>query len=106
MTTTPTIWKPAFVANIGATAGSQTVPRTIGLANGNFLVVWEDNTNGPSPFIDILGRMFTAEGVAIGSPFQVNSAVVASDETAPRRRTLPPRSPRAAAQPEKTVPGV
>ena len=89
MTTTPTIWKPAFVANIGALSGGQTVPRTIGLANGNFLTVWQDDTNGPGPYIDVMGRMFNAEGVAIGSPFQVNSAVVFSDETGPKIVAMP-----------------
>ncbi len=89
MTTTPTIWKTPFLANAGATAGGQTVPRTIALANGNFLVVWEDNTNGPGPFIDVMGRMFNAEGTALGVPFQLNSAVVASDETGPEIVAMP-----------------
>ena len=89
MTTTPTIWKSTFTANIGATAGGQTVPRTIGLANGNFLTVWEDNTNGTGPFTDIMGRMFTPEGNAIGTPFQINSAVVGSDETGPKIIAMP-----------------
>jgi Ca2+-binding RTX toxin-like protein len=89
MTSTPTIWKPAFIANTGATAGGQTVPRTIGLTNGNFMVVWEDNLNGPGPFIDIMGRMFNADGVALGTPFQINSAVVASDETGPKIVAMP-----------------
>ncbi len=89
MTTTPTIWKPAFSVNVGATAGSQTVPRTIGLANGNFLTVWEDTTNGTGAGIDIVGRLFTPEGIAIGFPFQINSAVVASDETGPKIVAMP-----------------
>jgi hypothetical protein len=65
------------------------MPRTIGLANGNFLTVWEDNTNGPVPFIDIMGQMFSAEGVALGSPFQVNSAITGSDETGPKIVAMP-----------------
>ncbi|WP_373505735.1 calcium-binding protein [Aestuariivirga sp.] len=89
MTTTPTIWKPTFYPNIAAQAGSQTVPQTIGLANGNILVVWEDDTQGPSAFTDIMGQMFTPEGVAIGGSFQVNSAIVASDETGPKIVALP-----------------
>ena len=39
MTTTPTIWKPAFLPNFAAPAGNQSLPQTIGLANGNILVV-------------------------------------------------------------------
>lgn len=89
MTSTPTIWKAPFIANVGATVGGQSVPQTIGLANGNFLVVWEDTSNGPSPFIDIMGRMFNAEGTALGAPFQLNSAVVASDETGPKIVAMP-----------------
>ncbi len=89
MTTTPTIWKSAFSPNIGAQAGRQIVPQNIALANGNFLVVWEDDTQGPSPFTDIMGQMFSPEGVAIGGPIQVNTAIVASDETGPKIVALP-----------------
>ena len=89
MTTTPTIWKSTFIANSVATAGNQSVPQSIGLANGNILVVWEDDTQGPSPFTDIMGQMFDAEGNVIGAAFQVNSLVTASDETGPKIVALP-----------------
>jgi Ca2+-binding RTX toxin-like protein len=89
MTTTPTIWKSSFVVNSGFTAGSQTVPQTIGLKNGNILVVWEDDTNGPSPYIDVVGRVFDPEGHAIGNPFQVNALVTVGDETGPKIVALP-----------------
>ena len=88
MTTTPTIWKSSFSPN-SAPAGSQTVPQIISLANGNILVVWEDDTQGPGAFTDIMGQMLTPEGDAIGSSFQVNSAVTASDETGPKLVALP-----------------
>jgi len=89
MTTTPTIWKQGFTANVGATSGNQSVPQTIGLRNGNILVVWEDDTNGPSPSTDVMGQIFDPEGNRVGAPFQVNSAVVAGDETGPEIVALP-----------------
>jgi hypothetical protein len=91
MTTTPTLWKSSFTANSGSTAGSQTVPQSIGLANGNILVVWQDDSdnNAPSPYIDVAGRVFDAEGNAVGAVFQVNALVTASDETAPKIVALP-----------------
>jgi Ca2+-binding RTX toxin-like protein len=91
MTTTPTIWKPSFVVNAGYTVGKQTVPQTIGLANGNILVVWEDtsNVNGPSAGIDVVARMFDPEGKPIAAPYQLNSVTVASDETGPKIVALP-----------------
>src|SRR5688572_29171226 len=89
MTTTPTIWKAEFYPNFAAPAGLQTVPQTIGLANGNILVVWEDDTQGPSPGIDVMGRIFTPEGHPASAPFQVNTASVDSDETGPKIVALP-----------------
>ena len=89
MTTTPTIWKSAFSPNIGAQAGSQSVPQTIGLANGNILVVWEDDTDPTRPFIDIIGQILSPEGLAIGPAFQVNQAIWGSDETGPKIVALP-----------------
>ena len=84
MTTTPTIWKSAFTANSAALAGSQTVPQSIGLANGNFLVVWQDDTDATRPFIDIGGQMYDAVGTPIGGTFQVNQSIWGSDETGPK----------------------
>jgi hypothetical protein len=89
MTTTPTIWKSAFTANVGATAGTQTVPQAIGLKNGNILVVWEDTTNGPGASVDVMGQMFDPKGNPIGNAFQVNTDVVISDETGPQIVPLP-----------------
>ena len=89
MTTTPTPWLPAFTANFAAAAGTQTVPQPIGLKNGNILVVWEDNTNGSSPSTDVMGQLFDPHGTPIGLAFQVNTDVVASDETGPQIVALP-----------------
>ena len=87
-TTTPTVWKSAFSPDY-PTFGNQSVPQTIGLADGRILVVWEDDTNGPSPFIDVMGQFLAPDGTAEGDIFQVNSAVVASDETGPQIAAMP-----------------
>ena len=84
-----TIWKESYYPNIGGEAGLQTVPQTIGLANGTFLTVWEDDTNGPGAFTDIMGRIQDAEGNNIGPIFQINSAVTASNETGPKIKAMP-----------------
>ena len=89
LTTTPTIWKPSFTVNAGATDGSQTVPQTIGLKNGNILVVWEDDTHGPSPGLDVMGRIFDPEGNRVGDPFQVNAGITEGPETGPKIVALP-----------------
>ena len=74
MTTTPTVWNSEFVANAGVAAGVQSVPVTIGLADGHFLTVWSDDTNNVANNAgnDIVGRIFDGEGNAVGGGFQVN----------------------------------
>jgi hypothetical protein len=90
MTTTPTIWKAKFSVNLGSTTGEQMVPQSIGLANGNILIVWEDDTGGSSPGRDIMGRIFDPLGNPIGTgPFQINYTFTNSDEVAPQIVALP-----------------
>ena len=67
-------------------AGEQTQPQSIGLANGNILTVWEDDTGGSSPGNDIMGQMFDPYGNSTGPVFQVNDAIVNQDETWPQIR--------------------
>ena len=72
MTTTPVKWKDSFVVNAGFTSGGQTVPQTIGLKNGNILVVWEEdngNTNGPSAGVDVIARFWTRKATRSPCPF-------------------------------------
>ncbi|MCW5738463.1 MAG: calcium-binding protein, partial [Enhydrobacter sp.] len=73
MTNTPTIWRAPFTANASNTAGAQVNPYTIGLSNGNFLVVWTDDTSGPSAGSDVFGQIYGPEGDAVGTAFEVNS---------------------------------
>jgi hypothetical protein len=89
MTTTPTIWKTKFNPNFQSGAGIQNKPQSIGLANGNILTIWEDETGGPSPGWDIMGQMFSPLGVNSGPVFQINYGIVNQDETAPQIAALP-----------------
>src|SRR4051812_11687062 len=89
MTTTPTIWKATFYPNFDGEPGNQSAPQTIALPNDRFLTVWQDDTNGPGAFTDIMGRIFTPDGGPAGAAFQVNSAFTASDETEPKVVALP-----------------
>ena len=89
MTTTPTIWKSAFNPGVTSTIGNQTVPQSIGLANGYILVVWQDDTDPTRPFTDIIGQILSPEGVATGPAFQVNAAIWGGDETGPKIVALP-----------------
>jgi Ca2+-binding RTX toxin-like protein len=73
MTTTPTVWKSEFTANLNNTLGFQSNPYTIGLADGNILVVWTDGTSGTSNGNDIFGQIFDPEGNAVGVAFEVNA---------------------------------
>lgn len=71
MSITPTIWLNEFISNL-VTADTQSDPQVIGLANGNFLVVWQDNNDTVADGIgtDIVGVIFNALGQAItGSLF-------------------------------------
>ena len=79
MTTTPTIWRAHFTAN-AATAGVQSNPYTIGLSNGNNLVVWTDDTSGTSAGNDVFGQIFGPEGNPVGAAFQVNSSFFVDGE--------------------------
>src|SRR4051812_570890 len=79
MTTTPTIWRAHFTANT-ATAGFQSNPYTIGLSNGNILVVWTDDTSGTSAGNDGFGQIFGPEGNPVGAAFQVNSSFFVDGE--------------------------
>lgn len=89
MTTTPTIWKAKFTANINGTTGNQSGPTTIGLANGNFLVVWEDTNFGPGVGRDIMGQLFDPLGNPVGLQFQVNQGLTVNNEFDPRLAAMP-----------------
>ncbi len=89
MTTTPTIWKAPFQPNAASPQGLHPCPRTVGLANGNFLVVWEGRYAGAWPVHGYHGPALFAEGRPLGGVFQVNSSITGSDETGPKIVALP-----------------
>lgn len=47
-----------------------TVPKVVGLASGNFLVVWSDG--GFDGNADVLGQLFSVDGKRIGSEFKIS----------------------------------
>ena len=71
------------------TAGNQLDPSVAGLANGNFVVTWEDNSGigGDASGYGIKGQLFGANGTAIGSEFLVNTQT-ANDQTVPQITAL------------------
>jgi Ca2+-binding RTX toxin-like protein len=58
-----------FLINTG-TSGNQRDPQVSLLADGRFVVVWEDATQH-----QIRARVFSAEGVGLGNDFQVSTAL-------------------------------
>src|SRR6185312_6978922 len=88
MTTTPTIWKAKFTVNQYQN-GDEFDPQSIGLSNGNILVVWDDAHVGGGAGRDIVGQMFHANGTQLGAPFQVNYTFENDNETDPKIVALP-----------------
>lgn len=86
MTTTPKIWRIFQQANTidtGAPGDDQTGIKMVGLANGNFVALWESNTDdgaGSSSGTDIIGQLYDPEGNAIGAEFRANNGFFADDE--------------------------
>ncbi len=86
MTTTPKIWRifqQANTTDTGTTADDQTGIKMVGLANGNFVALWESNTDdgaGSASGTDIIGQLYDAEGNAIGTEFRANQGFFADDE--------------------------
>ncbi|MEM7746312.1 MAG: hypothetical protein AAF409_21680, partial [Pseudomonadota bacterium] len=73
MTTTPTTWLDSFQVNTSST-NFQGLPDITGLSNGNFLVVFQDDsgTVGTGNGRDIVGVIYDAEGNIVETAFQVN----------------------------------
>ncbi len=57
----------------------------VGLANGNFLIAYTDNSNSvdSSNGSDIIGQIYGATGNPLGPAFQLNSLATADDESNP-----------------------
>ncbi len=88
MTITPSLWADLEQVNtgdLGPNGGDQEDPGVVGLANGNFLVVYDDDSdaNDSLPGDDILGRLYDALGNPLGSPFALNQLRTGDDEVEP-----------------------
>lgn len=57
------------------TAGNQTLPSLTGLANGNFVITWQDasKTLGDTSSNSIKAQLFSADGTKVGAEFLVNT---------------------------------
>lgn len=86
VTTTPILWRTDQQANTtdtGTNGDDQTQIRMVGLANGNFVALWESNTDdgaGSSGGTDIIGQLYDPEGNPIGGEFRANNGFFADDE--------------------------
>ncbi len=87
MVQTPTAWEPLFQVNtIDSTANGedQKNPVVTGLANGNFVVIWQsDAVSTASHDVDIKGQIYDYLGNKVGSEFRVNSANFFDDQLVP-----------------------
>lgn len=81
---TPTEWLSEFQVNTGpASDESQAQPKILGLANGGFVVVWEEGTDGgigTDPGTDIVAKIFDPLGNVKREAFQLNQFATANDE--------------------------
>lgn len=55
------------------TENVQSLPTVTGLADGNFIVTWQDIFDINQPIINIKAQIFTATGAKVGEEFLVNS---------------------------------
>ncbi len=85
MTTTPTEWLGDFEVNTGNTTGSQSLPQIIGLSDGNFIVIWVDDTNNvdSNTGTDIIAQIYDPLGSPVGSAFTLNTNFFSDDEGDP-----------------------
>lgn len=84
MTITPTTWLDSFQVNTSST-GFQGQQDIVALSNGNFLVVFTDDSGavGTGAGRDIVGVIYDAEGTIVTTAFQVNTFGNADSEEVP-----------------------
>ncbi len=83
MSTTPVGWRSEFIVNT-TTAGNQAEPSVTALANGGFVVVWQDNSHAGDDTTgsSVRARFLDANGNPLGADFVVNTTTV-SDQFSP-----------------------
>lgn len=81
---------PEFRVNT-TTTNNQWHPAITVLANGNFVVAWEDysKSTGDTSYYAIRAQVFNANGGKVGTEFLVNSGSWALDQTRPALAALP-----------------
>ena len=95
MTTTPTLWLNGHTVNTadsGPSGDDQYAPRIVALTNGNFVVLWTDNSDAGAGFpagTDIIGQLYDPLGVKIGGEILANGGWNAHDEGAFDAAALP-----------------
>ena len=81
---TPSEWLPYYDVTVGSqAAGGQSDAKTIGLANGNYLVAWVEGANGTvgtTPGADVIGKIYDAEGNVVRDAYRLNTARSSLDE--------------------------
>jgi len=70
---------------------AQREPQIAALRDGGFVVIWEDESGGfgAGSGTDIVGRLFSSDGVSEGPSFRINSSGFAGSQTAPTVAALP-----------------
>ena len=68
-----------FLVNT-TTIGWQDAPAVVGLPNGRFVIVYEDN-HGPGNDANLTGQIFNADGSKFGGEFAVNTQVLSNQQT-------------------------
>ncbi|MEQ8655646.1 MAG: calcium-binding protein [Kiloniellales bacterium] len=81
----PHLWQSLGRVNksqTGTSGNDQTDAQVVGLANGNMLVVYTDDTNSVDSAngTDVIGQLYGPEGKPIGDNFQLNTLRSAHDE--------------------------
>jgi hypothetical protein len=71
---TPALYGSEFVVNV-STDGGQDSPAVAGLANGNFVAVWESNAGGTN---DTFARVYHANGTPLTGEIAVNASTADS----------------------------
>ena len=99
MTTTPTVWRADQQANTSDTVAGgsdqhddQTGIRLVGLTNGNFIALWDDNSDlgvGTANGTDVIGQIYDPLGNRIGGEFRVNQTFTGDDEGNATAAALP-----------------
>jgi Ca2+-binding RTX toxin-like protein len=74
---------------VGAVGGVQVLATPVGLANGNILAGWSDNSFGPSAGTDITAQLFDTQANKIGGFIELNTISTSDNELIGDIKALP-----------------